>query len=357
MAADHADKQAPPSAKRLKDARERGQIPRSRDLGTAMASLAVTAILAGSGSLIIGRLASFVVTGVTRLSGSATRSLAPEDLTSVVVESGSLLAIVVGPIALLAACAGVTTVVAQGGFNVAPKALTFDWSRLSPAHGIRRLAWKQAGVDTLKAIGVATVLGVIAWNVGRDMLAESRMLVWTTPVAASRHSWGVVTRLLWQSGFALAAIGGLDYGVQRWRVRSSLKMSQQEVRDELRSNEGSPEIKARVRRLQRDAARRRMLHATKKATVVITNPTHFAVALEYRRDSGTAPVVVAKGQDHIAARIRAIAREHSVPIIENPPLARALHKGVDVGDTIPAELFGAVAEVLAYLVRIKQLML
>ena len=124
-----------------------------------------------------------------------------------------------------------------------------------------------------------------------------------------------------------------------------------------KSNDGSPEIKARVRRIQRDMARHRMLNAVETATVVVTNPTHFAVALEYRRGEMAAPRVVAKGQDHMAARIREIAREHGVPIVENVTLARALYKDADVGDSIPADLFGAVAEVLAYLVRLKQLML
>jgi flagellar biosynthetic protein FlhB len=134
-------------------------------------------------------------------------------------------------------------------------------------------------------------------------------------------------------------------------------MTRQEVRDEAKLNEGSPEIKARVRRVQREMSRRRMLQAVKTATVVVTNPTHFAVALEYRRSEMVAPRVVAKGQDHMAARIRALAREHGVPIVENVTLARALHKSAEIGDTIPAALFGAVAEVLAYLVRIKQLVL
>jgi flagellar biosynthetic protein FlhB len=133
-------------------------------------------------------------------------------------------------------------------------------------------------------------------------------------------------------------------------------MTKQEVRDDHRLLEGNPEIKGRVRRVQRDMFRRRMLHATARATVVITNPTHYAVALEYRREKSVAPVVVAKGRDLLALRIREIAREHGVPIVENPPLARALHGSVEIGDMIPAELFGAVAEVLAYLIRIKQLM-
>jgi flagellar biosynthetic protein FlhB len=153
------------------------------------------------------------------------------------------------------------------------------------------------------------------------------------------------------------ALGAADYAVQRWRWFMNLKMTRKEVRDDAKGNEGNPEIKARVRRIQRDMARNRMLKSVETATVVITNPTHFAVALEYRRGEMAAPVVVAKGQDHLAARIRTIARERGVPIVENVTLARALYKTADVGQTIPADLFGAVAEILAYLVRLKQLML
>jgi flagellar biosynthetic protein FlhB len=134
-------------------------------------------------------------------------------------------------------------------------------------------------------------------------------------------------------------------------------MTRQEVRDEAKSSEGSPEIKARVRRVQREMSKRRMLKSVETATVVVTNPTHFAVALFYERATMSAPIVVAKGADHMAARIKAIAREKGVPTVENVPLAQALYKTAEVGETIPGPLFSAVAEVLAYLVRIKQLVL
>jgi flagellar biosynthetic protein FlhB len=156
---------------------------------------------------------------------------------------------------------------------------------------------------------------------------------------------------------ALLAVGAADYGIQRWRVTKSLKMSHQEVREEHKQEEVRPEVKAKIRRAQRDMMRGRMLKAVPQATVVLTNPTHFAVALEYDRSKSPAPIVVAKGADLVAAKIREIARQHSVPIIENPPLTRALFKECEIGDTIPGPLFGAVAEVLAYLIRIKQLVL
>jgi flagellar biosynthetic protein FlhB len=148
-----------------------------------------------------------------------------------------------------------------------------------------------------------------------------------------------------------------DAGWQWWKYYQSLKMSKQDLRDEAKGSEGNPEMKARVRRIQREMTRKRMLAAVPTATVVITNPTHFAVALEYRRGTMTAPVVVAKGQDLVAQKIKQIAYDHGVPTVENVPLAQALYKGAEVGDAIPADLFGAVAEVLAYLVRIRQLLL
>jgi flagellar biosynthetic protein FlhB len=177
------------------------------------------------------------------------------------------------------------------------------------------------------------------------------------PTALGVRAWDVMWRLVARAGLALLVFAGADYAVQRWRTMTNLKMSRQDVKDEARSSEGSPEIKSRVRRIQREMARKRMLTAVKRATVVIANPTHVSVAIEYRRDTMAAPVVLAKGQDHLALRIRAIARENGVPIVENIALARALYKTADVGDMIPASLFGAIAEVLAYLVRIKQLAL
>jgi flagellar biosynthetic protein FlhB len=232
-----------------------------------------------------------------------------------------------------------------------------DWTRLSPANGLARLKPSQSGLDLIKTLTAATAIAVLAYSIGRDVLIDSPRLAWMAPAAAATEGARHLTGLLYQIGFALLAIAGADYGLQKWRHVQSLKMTKQEVRDEARSSEGNPEIKGRVRAIQREMTRRRMLGAVKTATVVITNPTHFAVALEYRRDKMAAPMVLAKGADHVALRIREEARTHGVPIVENKPLAQALFKTAEIGQTIPAPLFGAVAEVLAYLVRIKQLML
>jgi flagellar biosynthetic protein FlhB len=206
------------------------------------------------------------------------------------------------------------------------------------------------------AISVA-VITMLAWRIVLDVMHDSSRIAWMSTTAAALAGWSWLVSLLWLSGFWLLGLAGADYGLQFWRQRSSLKMTKQEVRDEGKSSEGSPEVKARVRKLQREMSRHRMLGAVKNATIVITNPTHFAVALRYQRDTMAAPVVVAKGRDLMAQRIKTMARENGVATVENVSLAQALYKGAEVGDTIPGALFGAVAEMLAYLVRIKQLML
>jgi flagellar biosynthetic protein FlhB len=343
--------------KRLKDARERGQVAASRDLTMAAGTLGATAALAAGGALLLHRLTGAIRETLATFDGRGQADITAMSLAPVVTLFGTLLALSVGPVALAAAASGALTSLGASGFNLSVKALKVDWTRLSPKNGFRRLAPTRAGVDTVKALITCIVLGALAWRAGRALAMDSVAFAWSTPDVSAARAWAAGSRLLWQIGFALLAIGGLDYGIQRWRLLSSLKMTRQEVRDELRTSEANPEVKARVRRIQIDMVRRRMLQAVPRATVVLTNPTHFAVALEYTRERGSAPIVVAKGRDLIAARIRELAREHSVPVVENPPLARALYHECEVGEAIPGALFGAVAEVLAYLIRIKQLVL
>jgi flagellar biosynthetic protein FlhB len=246
---------------------------------------------------------------------------------------------------------------AQSGWVFSPESLTPNFSKLNPATGMKRLMPSQSPLDLVKMAVNVTVVSMLAWRIVHEVVVDSPRVAWMSPTNAARDGWSHMLSLMWLSGFWLVALAGFDFGLQYWRQRSSLKMTKQEVREESKGAQGNPEVKARVRRMQRDLFRSRMLGAVKDATVVVTNPTHFAVALQYRRDSMAAPVVVAKGKDLIALQIRKIARESGVPIVENVSLAQALYKGAEIGDSIPGALFGAVAEVLAYLVRIKQLML
>ncbi len=351
------EKTEKPTPKRLREAREKGQVARSHDLVAALALLAVTAVMVATGASGLTRLETRIADGLRRMDEGARGTIAVTDLLRILSSDLLLLAIVVGPWLLTAAAVGVGGHLAQTGWVFSPQRLTPDWTRLSPKNGLSRLKPSQSWLDLLKTIVAATAVGVIAYHIIRGVLDQSPQFAWMPPDRAAAASGAALRDLLYQVGFALVAVGAGDYGLQWWRLNQQLRMSKQELKEEMRSSDGNPEIKARVRKVQREMTRSRMLKAVKTATVVITNPTHYAVALEYQRGTMSAPKVVAKGQDFMAARIREMARDASVPIVENVSLARALYAGADVGDTIPADLFGAVAEVLAYLVRIKQLML
>jgi flagellar biosynthetic protein FlhB len=357
MADETGEKTEQPTQKRLKDARERGQVPRSRDLSVAVSSLALTLALGSLGPGIAAAMANRLAAGLQRIGDRPLDVLTPSALTQAIFADGRMVAITVGPLLAIAAIVGVLGTVGQSGFVFATESLQLKWERLSPSQGLQRLKPSQGGIEFLKATLAISALATITWKIIDAQLNDGGVVARMVPAEAAGYAWGSVRRLLWQGALAMLVLGLADLLVQRWRTTSQLKMTKQEVRDEARSSEGSPEIKARVRQIQREMTKRRMLKSVETATVVVTNPTHFAVALQYQRATMAAPVVVAKGADHMAARIKAIAREHGVPMVENVPLAQALYKTADVGETIPGPLFSAVAEVLAYLVRIKQLVL
>jgi flagellar biosynthetic protein FlhB len=357
MAGGSGDRTEKPTARRLKDAREKGQVARSRDLAAALSLAGATLVLGWFGTRMATSIAARLSDGLSKLADVSQTSVHPEQLASLFWSDAGLLAAIAGPPAILAAVVSVVSSTAQVGWAYSPKAIQLNWERLNPSAGFKRLLPSQAGIELGKALIGLVAIGGVCYLVVRPAFDSAMGLVGMPPAAAAGTGWQLAIALLWRASLALAIVAGLDYAAQRWRWFTSVKMTRQEVRDDTRMSDGSPETKARVRRAQREIAKRRMLQSVKTATVVVTNPTHFAVALQYSRHTMAAPVVVAKGQDLLAGRIRALAREHGVPIVENPPLARALHKHADVGDSIPADLFGAVAEVLAYLVRIKQLSL
>jgi flagellar biosynthetic protein FlhB len=343
-----------PTQRRLRDAKRRGQIARSKDLAETAGLIAILLVFGWMGGQFVSRLGDALRVGLGRMATGVAVELEPGLLVQLVVDGLSTLSVLVGPMAVAAAGAAVGVSTLQGGWNMAPEALALHWDRLNPASGVKRL-FERAGIDLVKMLLAVTVVGWISWGLIGAVLDQAATYGRLTPMRAALQGWHEAERLLRQSAIALAVIAGVDYLLQRWRLQRSLRMTKQEVRDDLRLIEGNPEVKARVRRLQRDLARRRMLAAVPKATVIITNPTHYAVALEYRRDDLPAPRVLAKGKGFLAARIRELARAHEIPIVENPPLAQSLYRSVEVGEFIPADLFGAVAEVLAYLIRLRQL--
>jgi flagellar biosynthetic protein FlhB len=319
--------------------------------------VAATLALTRLGARLLAGLTDRLSRDLTHFGDAPLQPLTAGAVNGIAINGLTAIAVLVGPIALATATVSFVTQGVQGGWTFSSEALRFKWDRLNPATGIKRLGFSQSGLDTLKTMVIVAVIAWLAWGSVKTLVTDSNRMAWMSPVGAAALGWSQATSLLWKIAWGLGALAIADYGLQYYRLMSSLKMSKQEIRDEARGQDGSPEMKMRVRRIQRDMARRRMISDVARATVVITNPTHYAVALEYRRGSMAAPVVVAKGRDHIAAAIRAKAREHGIPLFENKPLAQTLFKTAEVGEAIPGALFAAVAEVLAQLIRSKRLSL
>jgi len=345
------------TGKKLRDQKQKGKVPRSRDLALAGASVVATIALGRFGERLFGGLAQRVSQDLAHFGDAPLRPVVSGDLSVMVITAGLLVGNLVGPIALATMVAGIAVHGFQGGWIFTTETLQFNWSRLNPANNFKRFGVSQSGLDTLKTLVSVAVITWLAWLSVNTIVAQGIRLVWITPGASAAIAWREVESLLWRVAWALGALALADYGLQRFRFMQSMKMTKQEVREEHQQQEGRPEVKGRIRRIQREIARRRMLSDVKRATVVVTNPTHFAVALEYRRGAMAAPLVLAKGADHLALAIRERAREHGVPIVENKPLAQALYKTAEIGQFIPGDLFTAVAEMLAQLIRLRQLTL
>lgn len=355
MAAD--DRTELPTARRIQEARRRGQIARSQDL-TQAAGLASALVAIGFvGRHMVDGLAVALAEGIRRLATGAGHEVAPGEANGLAIRTAMTIGLLVGPVALAGAGGVFAAQIAQSGWNVATEALQLNFGRLNPANGFKRFGIKQGGVQTVKALAVVGVVFYLAWPFINELTRDSQHLVLIGPLAAAAETWGAVRGLLWKTVVLFLVLGASDYLWQKYQWTESLRMTKQEVKDDMRMQEGSPEVKGRIRKVMAEAFRRRMMAAVPKATLVITNPTHFAVALEYSRAKNAAPVVVAKGQGFLAQKIKAVAREAGVPMVENVPLAQALYKTVDIGQAIPGNLFEAVAEVLAYLIRLKQLTL
>ena len=339
-----------PTAKRLEQAREQGQVPRSADLGAAAVLLIAAAGLKLLGGWCGGQLHALMRSGL-----SLPRERALD-------ESAALGAFGASALHALYACAplfGLTVLaalaapIALGGRGFHFQALAPDFSRLSPGAGFARMFSANGAVELAKAFAKFLLLALVAALVLRRQSGAILALSAEPVPAAIAHAASIAGVALLALAATLALIAAVDVPWQRWRYTQNLRMTREQIREEMKDTEGAPEIKGRIRRIQHERARRRMMREVPKADVVVVNPTHFAVALRYDEQRMRAPVVVAKGQDLIAARIREIAEEHRVPIFEAPPLARALHRHVDLGGEIPAALYVAVAQVLTYLAQVR----
>ena len=249
---------------------------------------------------------------------------------------------------------GVAASIAQTGFVYAPKKLLPDWNKLNIFAALPKFINMKKVVESLKGIVKIIVVSYVAYLVIRPDLAKFELLptMETSGILSFIHN--IVVLLLFSVAIAVLVIAIADYAYQKYSHLKKLRMTKQEVKDEYKQVEGDPLVKSRIRQVRMERARRRMMDNVPKADVVIVNPMHYAVALEYKMDTMEAPVVLAKGIDNIALRIKAIAEEHEIPVVENPPLARALFASAELDQTIPPEHYKAVAEVIGYVMQLKK---
>jgi flagellar biosynthesis protein FlhB len=343
-----SDKTEQPTAKRRREARRDGNLARSTEVVVWAQMLAAAFLLPASLGLGVGtlrRVMHQVGLLISRPDPDAALRLMGTSLT------GGLLAI--APLALGMVAIGLIGNFAQTGFAFSGKALRPQFSRVSPAKGLKRLLSPHSAWEAVKAALKLAVLTAVAWpgvsHIGAAVGGGGRVANGQVMNVAAAATLNLI-RSTALAGLALAA---LDYGFQRRRVRKSVMMTRQEVRDEYRQSEGDPMTRSRIRQRQVEMSRNRMMAAVTVSSVVVVNPTHIAVALEYRPELG-APRVVAKGQGHIAARIREEAEKHNVPVVRDVPLARTLHAACKLGQAIPADLYEAVASLLAFVFNLKQ---
>ncbi|MBL8858658.1 MAG: flagellar biosynthesis protein FlhB [Planctomycetes bacterium] len=355
---DKQDKTEEATPKRRDDAREQGQVATSADT-TAAAGLVASAIVivmaggmlaSSSGGLVRGVCVDFAQLGRVDLTES--------EWAHILMQAVKVLALPTLIVILPLAAIVMVTAYAQSGLKVTPKAIAWNPSRLNPVKGMSKVFSTRGIVRTLSAFTKISIVTIaMCWAVWSDVPRISALtgadLGPTLAATGTVLSHSALAALI-----AIVAIAVFDLVYQRWQHDRDLRMSKKDIKEEIKTTEGDPHTKARIRAIQREMSRRRMMSDVPKATVIITNPTHFAVALRYDREAGEAgaraPIVVAKGMDAVAQRIKEVAREAGVPLHEDVPLARALHAQVEIGQEIPEQLFQAVAGVLAYVYRLQQ---
>ena len=344
MPEDNKSEKATP--RRKGKAREKGQVARSRDLTTALTLLSVTFMLAYEPQAWVGRWRGLF----DRLLAAGNSG---EIGLGTPIFSWTALAVAetIAPVMFLAFTVAVFATTAQSGFMISTEALKPNWGRLNPVSNISGLFSISGLSRVLRSLIPAGVIMYLAIRLLQRDLPEIAFASHMGPRGVLAKMGSLVYELAWKCGLVLLTWSGADYLFQRWSFERSLKMTKQEVKEEAKDLDGNPSTRGRMKRLRRTMFRKMMAKEVARATAVITNPTHYAVAIEYRPETMAAPVVVAKGRNLIAQKIKQIARWHEIPIIENPPLAQALYKATEVGQAIPPKLYAAVAEILAFLYR------
>ena len=343
------EKTLPASPRKKEQAREKGNVAKSQDLNAAALLLVAFVTFSALGPALFDRM---MTTTRHYISESSAFLNVKPDLQAILIQVLQIIAPVLLPIMLLFLLGSVAINVSQFGLLISTKALIPKFSKLNPITGFQRFVSIRTFVELIKSILKLTLISLIVWFSMRAWLPDILSLIHMSPGDGSAAVWGFVLTVWWRVALAMLLLGLFDFAFQRWQHERDLMMTQQEARQELKEMEGDPKIKQRVRQIQRQIAFQRMMGEVPEADVVVTNPTTYAVALRYDKNTMPAPTVTAKGARLVAERIRTLAVENDVPIVERPELARALYRTVEIGQPVSEELFRAIAELLAYVYQI-----
>ncbi|ARS28991.1 flagellar biosynthesis protein FlhB [Sphingomonas sp. KC8] len=346
---DKDQKTEEPTQKKLDDARAKGDVASAPEMRHAAMFLGLIIVAGGLGAWSLSRLGAMFV----RLWGGADDfPIEPTGAQNLIGGVMAHVAMSLAPIGgVLVGCA-LLTIFLQGRPTMAWSRVGFKWSKLSPIAGFGRLLGKRALVEFAKTLAKFSAIGIVAFMVAWPKAVALDQLIGAPAGAIGQTAMAIIYKMIKMIALLVFVIALADFIYQRRAFMQKMRMSLQELKDEMKQSDGDPQIKAKIRQIRMQRARRRMMTAVPTASVIITNPTHYAVALKYEHGDMAAPVVVAKGVDEVALKIREIAGAHKVPIVESPPLARALYAAVDIDHPIPTEHYAAVAEIIGYVMRL-----
>ena len=343
------DKTEEPTAKKRADAKKKGQVGRSTDMNAAFVLLMGFFIIKLLWENIYQKIAAYTTYVFSHLN----QPIDTENIIRIFIGIIELLAQTALPVMIAILAIGLAINFFQVGLNFNTEAIGFKLDKLNPINGFGRIFSKRSLMELVKSLMKIAIIGFFLYDFLIDHLMEMPQFIYFDLPTSLAQISDIIFKMAFEVIGVIMIVGFMDYAYQKWQTTQDLKMSKQEVKDEMKQSEGDPQIKGKIKQKQRQMAMSRMMQEVPKADVIVTNPTHFAVALKYEKGM-VAPQIVAKGQDLVARRIKEIANENRVPIVENKPLARALYASTQVGDMVPAELYQAVAEVLAYVYRLKQ---
>lgn len=349
MSDQEQDKTEQPTSRRREQARQDGSFAVSKELPTLFIITGGLVILYFSGLWIVTGVTDFMRESFSRTYGG---ELTVKDLSGLFGHITFKFFLIMVPVLMIPAC-GAVAYILQNGFSLSAKPLTPDFKKINPVSGAKKLFSMNAVAELVKSVMKVGILSYVVYvNVAKEW-ATMPFLMEMETVSSLTYIAKVSVTIMTKTVWVLVLIALVDYLFQKWNFEKSLRMTREEVREEMKEMEGDPNVKARIKSIQRELARKRMMQDVPAADVVVTNPTHLAVAIKYDKTKADAPIVVAKGADFVAERIREIAKKHRVPLVENKPLARTLFKSVDIGKEVPVSLYKAVAEVLAYVYRLR----